>query len=296
MMVEKSFDTGKSVLNYAEGPDSGPPLVMLHGLSDRWQFFWQFFLPIIPFLSQRWHIYALDFRGHGSSSRSPPYRYQDHVDDVIAFLENVPTETSFVYGASLGGMISLMVAAKRPDLVQALVFSDANIKIKHVREVMMNYRTFWSGWEKIAGMELEMDELVKVVADMPIKIPWRPEGKYGDGLDYISILNKATYLKHLDSAVLSDWAKGEEDDEAYRRVTEGYDETLIKNIKCPVLLMQGNMEKGAILTDDEVEYALSMIPNAQHIYFEEHGHNMGLYSFNTAKLLQTISIFLESFR
>jgi hypothetical protein len=27
MLVEKSFDTGEVVLNYAEGPDNGPPIL-----------------------------------------------------------------------------------------------------------------------------------------------------------------------------------------------------------------------------------------------------------------------------
>lgn len=292
MLKERSFDTGEATLNYAEGPDSGPPLVMLHGLTDRWQFF----LPIIPQLSQRWHIYAVDFRGHGASSRSPPYRYIDHINDATAFLENVPQETPIVYGASLGGMISLMVAARRPDLVRALIFGDANIKIHHVRNVMRDYHTFWSGWERIAGLDATMEELVTEVAEMPIEIPWRPPGRYGDGLDHISLLNKATYLSRLDPGVLTDWARGGSDDEAYRRVTTGYDEKAIRDITCPVLLMQGNKEKGAILTDDEVEYALSKIPRARHVYLEEHGHNLGLYSWETGKLLQTINIFLESLR
>ena len=36
MLEEKNFDTGVVHLNYAEGPDSGPPLVLLHGRGDRW--------------------------------------------------------------------------------------------------------------------------------------------------------------------------------------------------------------------------------------------------------------------
>ena len=84
LLEEKKHDTGGAVLNYVEGPDSGLPLVLLHGLTDRWQYF----LPIIPALSLRWHLYALDFRGHGGSSRSPPYRYCDHISDAISFLEN----------------------------------------------------------------------------------------------------------------------------------------------------------------------------------------------------------------
>ena len=67
MLKEQPFDTGRVTINYAEGPASGPPLVLLHGIISRWQYF----LPIIPNLSIRWHIYALDFRGHGKSGRVP---------------------------------------------------------------------------------------------------------------------------------------------------------------------------------------------------------------------------------
>ncbi|MFY9662418.1 MAG: alpha/beta fold hydrolase, partial [Terriglobales bacterium] len=68
-LVERTFDIGEGQLavrlNYAEGPAAGPPLVLLHGLGRRWQVF----LPLIPALSMRWHIFAVDLRGHGKSSR-----------------------------------------------------------------------------------------------------------------------------------------------------------------------------------------------------------------------------------
>ncbi|MQY83055.1 alpha/beta fold hydrolase, partial [archaeon] len=129
MLVEKTFDTGEALLNYAEGPTSGTPLVCLHGLTDRWQYF----LPILPNLAMRWHTYALDFRGHGGSSRTPPYRYADHVSDTIAFLEGVVKKRAVIFGSSMGGMISLIVAGRRPDLVKAVIFGDASIKVEHVR-------------------------------------------------------------------------------------------------------------------------------------------------------------------
>ena len=37
MLVEKRFDTGEVVLNYAEGPDNGPPAILLHGFTSNWQ-------------------------------------------------------------------------------------------------------------------------------------------------------------------------------------------------------------------------------------------------------------------
>ena len=56
MLAERRFDTGEVELNYAEGPDAGPPLVMVHGGASHWQAF----ETIIPALAARWHVYALD--------------------------------------------------------------------------------------------------------------------------------------------------------------------------------------------------------------------------------------------
>jgi pimeloyl-ACP methyl ester carboxylesterase len=39
MLVEKSFDTGEAVLNYAEGPDNGPPILLIHGITGNWRGF-----------------------------------------------------------------------------------------------------------------------------------------------------------------------------------------------------------------------------------------------------------------
>jgi pimeloyl-ACP methyl ester carboxylesterase len=292
MIIERTYTGGSLALNYAEGPASGPPMLFLHGLTDRWQFF----QPILPFLSQRWHIYALDFRGHGASGHTPPYRYLDHIGDVMGFMEDVVGERAIIYGASLGGMISLMVAARRPDLVKALVFGDANIKLEKVRGVMRDYHTFWAGWQRLAGSHGPIDELVQSVADMPISIPWRKPGRYGDDLDYISVLNKALYLRGLDPAVLEPWARGGEDDEVFSRVTEGYDPEEIRNIECPVLLMQANMDKGGILADDEVEYALKRIRAARHVYMPMYGHNLGLYEWETGPLMRAVTTFLEAVR
>lgn len=292
MLTEKLYEKDGVTLNYAEGPDSGPPLLLLHGLSDRWQFF----QPVLSALSQRWRIYALDFRGHGGSSRTPLYRYRDHIEDTVDFIEDEIGEPTFMYAASLGGMISLMVSASRPDLVRALVFGDANVKPDKVRGVMRDYHTFWSGWERIAGLDLPLNELVREVAEMPINIPWREPGRYGDGLDYISILSKTLYLRALDPEVLTPWTKGGDDEATYEYVIEGYDPELISGIQCPVLLIQGNMEKGAILADDEVEYALERIPDARHVYMEMYGHNLGCYSWEVGPLLRVVTTFLEAYR
>lgn len=292
MIKEKNYDTGEVRINYAEGPNNGPPLVFLHGLTDRWQYF----LPIIPFLSQRWHIYALDFRGHGRSSKNPPYRYIDHIKDTISFLENNTESKSILFGSSMGGMVSLMIAAKRPDLVKCIIFGDSSIKSIRTYKVMVNYHSYWKGWRELASYEGSFEELIKKVSEMPVEIPGHGKKTYGENLNIISLMNKANYLRHLDPRVLDDWAVGAKEKSAFKRVITGYNEKLLNKIQCPVLLIQGNPKRGGIFTDDAVEYALSNIPIAYHVYIEEYDHNLGLYDWNTSKLLQAVTVFLETLR
>ncbi len=292
MLEEKRFKAGAATLNYAEGPNAGPPLVLTHGLSDRWQYY----LPIMPHLTERWHVYALDFRGHGGSSRTPPYRYADHIADTIAFLEGRVREPAVLFGSSMGGMVSLMVAAKHPDLVKAVVFGDSSIRTDRTRQVMIDFHSYWAGWRELASYPGPFSELVKKVAEMPVSVPGQGKKTYGEGLDAIALINKANYLRHLDPQVLADWAAGDRDDAAFRRVIEGYDHELLRDIACPVLLIQGNPKKGGIFTDEAVAYARANIRDSYHVYIPEYDHNLGLYSWDTGKLLQAVMSFLESLR
>lgn len=292
MLTEKRYQRGKLDLNYAEGSDAGPPVLFLHGLTDRWQFF----LPVMPSVTQTWHVYALDFRGHGTSKHITPYRYQDYIEDTIGFIEDVIGEPVHIYGTALGGMVSLMVAAKRPDLVKSIVFGDANIKLEYVHKVITDYHTFWSGWHKLASYLTGFDEYAQMVSDMPINIPWREPGKYGDGLDYLAVVNKALNLRNLDPDVLRYWSESSSDDTIFKDLSTGYIEDEIKNIKCPVLLIQANMDKGGILADDEVEFAMERIQGVQKVYMPMYGHNLGCYSWNVGALLRVVNTFLMAHR
>ena len=292
MLVEKRYRVGEATLNYAEGPDSGTILVLTHGLTDRWQYY----LPVMPFLTQRWHVYALDFRGHGRSSRTPPYRYRDHIEDTIGFIEGCVGEPVVLFGSSMGGMVALMVAAKRPNLVKAIIFGDSSVKTDRTRAVMRDFHSYWAGWWKLAGFKGPFSELVKLVSEMPVNLPGQGKKTYGEGLDAIALMNKANYLRFVDPDVLADWAVGGEDDSAYMRVIDGYDHEKLRDIKCPVLLIQGNPDKGGIFTDEAVAYAKANIRDSYHVYIPEYDHNLGLYSWDTGKLLQAVNVFLEAQR
>src|SRR3954471_8978915 len=121
MLQEQTFDTGTVSINYVADQASGPPLVLLHGVTSRWQGW----LSVMPDLALRWRLFALDLRGHGRSGRADGrYRLTDYAGDVTAFLQRRAGEPAVVVGHSLGAMIAIAVAAEAPDFVRAVVLED----------------------------------------------------------------------------------------------------------------------------------------------------------------------------
>jgi pimeloyl-ACP methyl ester carboxylesterase len=107
---ESKFNVQGRALNVARGPVAGPPLLLLHGVTRRWQDF----SPVLAELSARWEVFALDFRGHGKSDRATDYRVIDYAADAVAVLQNVVGAPAIVYGHSLGAMAGAAVGAQLP--------------------------------------------------------------------------------------------------------------------------------------------------------------------------------------
>src|SRR4051812_34884083 len=98
-MLEQTFRTSSGVsLNIAVGPRAGPPIVLLHGVTRRWQDW----LTALAAFTARWQVFAVDFRGHGRSGRSASksYRIADYVPDLVEFLHRDLPEPAIVVGHS----------------------------------------------------------------------------------------------------------------------------------------------------------------------------------------------------
>jgi pimeloyl-ACP methyl ester carboxylesterase len=112
---------GGPVLAYDVGGDEDArPLLLLHGLSAN-STSWA---PVIEQTARRWRSYALDFRGHGRSDRTPGrYRLDDYVDDADRLLRMIG-EPTVVAGHSLGAIVAAALAQDRHPLVAAVFLED----------------------------------------------------------------------------------------------------------------------------------------------------------------------------
>src|SRR5687768_14510336 len=106
-------------MRYVVGGE-GPPVVLVHG----WTGAASNFVELAPLLARRYRVLAPDLPGHGGSSPLPAApnmdAYADRVRAVAAAEGMLPAA---VVGHSMGGLVALRLALRRPDDVSALVLA-----------------------------------------------------------------------------------------------------------------------------------------------------------------------------
>jgi pimeloyl-ACP methyl ester carboxylesterase len=110
-------------LHYLDwGNPAAPPLVLLHGI-DRVA---HTFDNIAPRFTSRYHVIAMDLRGHGDSGWDPQARYQveDHHGDLEGLVRELGLRNVTLWGNSTGGRVVQVFAGRHPDLVAAVIAED----------------------------------------------------------------------------------------------------------------------------------------------------------------------------
>ena len=282
-LIERTFDTGEVQLNYAEGPANGPPLVLVHGLGRRWQVF----LPVIPALSLRWHIFAPDLRGHGKSSRvARGYHGTKYSEDVAHLLRERVSAPAVLFGHSLGGMLGMWVASHHPELVRALILGDNMIVVRHLRNPM--YTALFSGLRDLARKGGSVERIAEGIGRIVLPVPGAEES--------VSIRE----LPGNDEAYLLSWARcvHEADPDTYEMTLdgsslEGWDgEAVLRGVACPTLLLQATQELGGLMSDADVALATRVLPHHTHVKFRNLGH--ALFIQQPEPVLRAVTNFLES--
>ncbi|WP_102227039.1 3-oxoadipate enol-lactonase [Acidimangrovimonas sediminis] len=123
----QTLQTGGVTLHIRdEGPKDGRPLVFSNSLGTDLRV-WDALLPHLP---EGLRLVRYDKRGHGLSDASPaPYAMETLVADAEAVCDGLGLSGVTFVGLSIGGLIGQGLAAKRPDLLRALVLMDTAAKI-----------------------------------------------------------------------------------------------------------------------------------------------------------------------
>lgn len=108
---------------YYETSGEGEPLVLLHGGFGGVHLFGS----QVPAFAAGFRVHVPEQRGRGHTPDvDGPISYQLLADDIIAFLEQTVGEPAHLVGVSDGGIVGLLVAIQRPDLLRKLVTVGSN--------------------------------------------------------------------------------------------------------------------------------------------------------------------------
>jgi len=120
-------------LHYRDYPGSGgfPPLLCLHGLTRNHRDFTQLAERYAP----GFRVILFDFRGRGDSDHdADPQRYTPltYAGDVVELLEQLRIDSALFVGTSLGGLVTMTVAATAPQRIAASILNDIGPEIGSV--------------------------------------------------------------------------------------------------------------------------------------------------------------------
>ncbi|KAI9927069.1 hypothetical protein ASPWEDRAFT_177529 [Aspergillus wentii DTO 134E9] len=101
------------------GPENAPLIITLHGgrgFGDHKSDF-QAFMP----LSSQYRLFSFDYRGHGQSSRTEPYTFDQIVEDIEAIRRHFTDKPCIILGGSFGGFLAQQYAINYPLHVSHLI-------------------------------------------------------------------------------------------------------------------------------------------------------------------------------
>lgn len=119
-------------VHYQAAGDDGPVLILLHGIGASYLSWY----PVVEALAEQHRVMALDLIGHGFT---PPHGRKATVtrnaELVADFADMISEQQVILIGNSMGGLVAMLTAVARPELVAGLVLVNTALPIVSVRSL-----------------------------------------------------------------------------------------------------------------------------------------------------------------
>jgi len=185
----------------------------------------------------------VDLLGHGEAPRADRYRILAFADAAEAVLDDGP---SVLYGHSLGGLVAVALAARRPDAVAAIVLEDPPIFGSQMPRLAET--SFYRGFRALKaliegpGATYTLEEWEREVAGWP---SGHGRATVAEVLGPEGVAMRARQIARFDPRVVDCMLAGE--------LHDGFDiMDALKRLACPAILLAGEAERKSALSPADV--------------------------------------------
>jgi pimeloyl-ACP methyl ester carboxylesterase len=245
--------TGLTLAGDAWGPASGLPVLFLHG-GGQTRHSWKQTAQLVASHGGYQSI-TLDLRGHGESDYAPNGDYRldrfvDDIADVVSYLSQAPV---FV-GASLGGLIALLLVGERGVSASGVILVDVapRVEVAGVERILSFMRSHQHGFDSL-------EEAAAAVEDY---LPHRKRPLDISGLEKnLRRDDDGRYRWHWDNRIL--------------RNVEIEEERLwaaARSITAPLLLLRGVLSD--VVSKEAVAEFRQAVPQAKHLDITDAAHTV----------------------
>jgi len=250
------------------GAPDAPPVLLLHG-GNQSAHSWDL---VSLHLADRYHLFALDQRGHGDSewTRDQDYSFETRALDAMEFASDQGLHSPVVIGHSMGGYVAMTMTLADPGLAKGVVLVDVGPELnQRGTEVIRDFVTHNVEFD-------DLEEFLHVVArydrfrsrehiarTLKYNMLRRADGKYASKVDHrrlpgVSAMPKAPTLK--DFGMLTS----------------------------PVLVVRGG--ESDVFDAAAADRFVAALPNGRIVTVPNAGHNV--HSANTSGFLEVLEPFL----
>jgi esterase len=240
-----------------------PPFVLLHGFSAHARY-WDSFA---AHMHDRYHVYALDQRGHGDSEWAEEYPPESMPSDMAAFVDGLGLDRFVLMGHSMGGGVAFRYTVEHPERVEKLIIVDSALPNPN-RVMAPNPNN--SVQRSLAKDMFDSED--EVVAHLMRQSPKASEERIRQVLPlWFRRTDHGRYTFKFDPALRNRMSGTPEALDRMRRAAEQL-RTQVHRITCPTLVLRGG--NSDILSPEAAEETVAALPNATLVTIPNTGHNI----------------------